>query len=64
VFVSTTGGSENLRPQTTSNAKNTGTGIAAVTAVVVDDNDVADATLTQITRPQGGVYDIGAYEFH
>ena len=64
VFVSTTPGSENLRLQTTSNAKDAGTGIAAVAAVVVDDNDVADGSLTRITRPQGSAYDIGAYEFH
>ena len=60
-FVSTTPGSENLRLQSNSPAKDNGTNV--VSSVVKDDNDIADAT-GRITRPQGLTYDIGAFEFH
>jgi len=68
MFISTTSGSEDLRLQSSSPAKNNGTTVGAnanvVSSVVTDDNDIADASLTRITRPQGAAYDIGAYEYH
>ena len=63
LFVSTTSGAENLRLQSVSSAAYC-TGTNAVSAIVTNDYDTADATLSPITRPQGACFSIGAFEFH
>ncbi|HEX7490890.1 MAG TPA: right-handed parallel beta-helix repeat-containing protein [Candidatus Limnocylindrales bacterium] len=56
LFTSTTPGSENFALQAGSHAVNAGT--ALVSSLLQSTRDLS----LDVTRPQGGVYDIGAYE--
>jgi hypothetical protein len=51
----------NFRLKTGSPAIDTGT--SAVSTVVLDDFEVATVAIPRTTRPRGGAYDIGAYEY-